>query len=57
MRTIKALLLVAVVAGQLVAAAPPSAATFPGGNGRIAFIRDGNIWPLSLRQASYSTCG
>jgi TolB protein len=45
-RSIKALLLVAAVAGQLIAAAPPAVATFPGGNGRIAFIRDGNVWTM-----------
>jgi Tol biopolymer transport system component len=42
-RIVMALLLI----GGLVAAASPAGASYPGANGKIAFVRDGNIWTMA----------
>ena len=37
----------AAVTGAALAAAPAALATFPGGDGQIAFVRDGDIWAIN----------
>jgi Tol biopolymer transport system component len=37
----------AVIGGATLVAAPAALASFPGGNGKIAFVRDGDIWTVN----------